>query len=295
VSTAGWADRLPLARRRSSQRRRKRGFDNPRFLRAFFIVFLIFSFAPIAIVALFSFNSTRSLQDFNGFSLQWYDEFLANAGLRESLMASIEIAAVTMVVATALGTALAFGLVRAQSRLARGGNVLMLFPLVTPEIVAGTSALILFAQIGLDLSLLTIMIAHITFSISFVTVIVRARLAALNREVEEAALDLGATRIETIRLIVLPALWPAILASALLIFALSFDDFVISFFTTGESPTPLPVQSYSSIRFGVTPTINAIGTSMLAISFLIVAIAVAVPRMLGRKEEENVLIGGDAA
>jgi spermidine/putrescine transport system permease protein len=294
VSTEGWAERLPLARRRT-RRRRKRGFDNPRFLRAFFVIFLIFSFAPIAIVALFSFNSTPSLQNFTGFSTQWYDEFLSNVGLRESLVASVEIAAVTMVVATALGTALAFGLVRARSKLARSGNVLMLFPLVTPEIVAGTSALILFAQIGMQLSLLTIMIAHITFSISFVTVIVRARLSALNLEVEEAALDLGATRLQTIRLIVLPALWPAILASALLIFALSFDDFVISFFTTGESPTPLPVQIYSSIRFGVTPTINAIGTSMLAISFLIVAIAVALPRLLGRKEEENVLVGGDAA
>jgi spermidine/putrescine transport system permease protein len=293
MSAQGWAERIPLVGRRS-RRRRARDFDRPTFLRAFFILFLFFSFAPIVIVALFSFNSTPSLQNFTGFSTQWYDEFLSNVGLRKSLVASIEIAAVTMVVATTLGTALAFGLVRARSRVASSGNVLMLFPLVTPEIVAGTSALILFAQIGMELSLATIMIAHVTFSISFVTVIVRARLSALNREVEEAALDLGATRIQTIRLIVLPALWPAILASALLIFALSFDDFVISFFTTGESPTPLPVQIYSSIRFGVTPTINAIGTSMLVISFLILAVAVALPRLLGRREEENVLMRGDA-
>jgi spermidine/putrescine transport system permease protein len=294
MSTEGWAERLPLSRRRS-RRERRREFDRPRFLRVFFIVFMFFTFAPIVIVALFSFNSTRSLQNFTGFSLQWYDEFFSNVGLRESLTASIEIALVTMGVATVLGTTLAFGLVRARSRIARSSNVLMLIPLVTPEIVAGTSALLLFAQIGIDLSLLTIMIAHITFSISFVTVIVRARLTALNREVEEAALDLGATRIQTLRLIVLPALWPAIIASALLIFALSFDDFVISFFTTGESPTPLPVQIYSSIRFGVTPTINAIGTSMLVISFVILAVAVALPRLLGRREEENVLIRGERA
>jgi spermidine/putrescine transport system permease protein len=294
MSTEGWAERLPLSRRRS-RRERRREFDRPRFLRVFFIVFMFFTFAPIVIVALFSFNSTRSLQNFTGFSLQWYDEFFSNVGLRESLTASLEIALVTMVVATVLGTTLAFGLVRARSRIARSSNVLMLIPLVTPEIVAGTSALLLFAQIGIDLSLLTIMIAHITFSISFVTVIVRARLTALNREVEEAALDLGATRIQTLRLIVLPALWPAIIASALLIFALSFDDFVISFFTTGESPTPLPVQIYSSIRFGVTPTINAIGTSMLVISFVILAVAVALPRLLGRREEENVLIRGERA
>ena len=286
------AGRVSLPKARQG-RRRPRDFDKPRFLRAFFWLFMIFTFAPLAIVALFSFNSTPSLQDFNGFSLQWYDEFLSNATLRQSLTASIEIGLVTMVVGTFLGTTLAFALVRARSRIARSSNLLMLFPLVTPEIVAGVAALLLFAQIGMELSLATIMIAEITFSISFVTVIVRARLSALNREVEEAALDLGATRIETLRLIVLPALWPAILASGLLIFALSFDDFVIAFFTTGESPTPLAVQIYSSIRFGVRPTINAIGTSMLLISFLILAVAVLLPRILGRKDEQNVLMGGD--
>jgi spermidine/putrescine transport system permease protein len=291
MSAQGSAARLPLARRRAG---RRRDFDRPRFLRAFFWAFLFFTFAPLAIVALFSFNSTPSLQDFSGFSLQWYDEFFSSVGLRESLVASIEIGLVTMVVGTVLGTTLAFALVRARSRVAQTGNVLMLIPLVTPEIVAGVSALVLFTQIGAELSLLTIMIAEITFSISFVTVIVRARLSALNREVEEAAMDLGATRMETLRLVVLPALWPAIIASALLIFALSFDDFVIAFFTTGEDPTPLPVQIYSSIRFGVRPTINAIGTFMVVISLLIVALAILLPRILGRREEENVLLGREA-
>ena len=266
-------------------------FDRPRFLRVFFWGFMFFTFAPLFIVALFSFNSTPSLQDFSGFSLQWYDEFFSSPTLRSSLMASIQIGFVTMLVGTVLGTTLAFALVRARSRIARTSNVLMLVPLVTPEIVAGVSALVLFTQIGAELSLATIMIAEITFSISFVTVIVRARLSALNREVEEAALDLGATRLETLRLVVLPALWPAIVASALLIFALSFDDFVIAFFTTGEDPTPLPVQIYSSIRFGVQPTINAVGTFMLLFSFLLVALAMLLPRILGRKDEESVLIG----
>jgi spermidine/putrescine transport system permease protein len=293
MSAQGWAARLPLGRR--SRRRRRRDFNRPRFLRVFFGVFMFFTFAPLAIVALFSFNSTPSLQDFSGVSLQWYDEFFSSVSLRDSLIASIEIGLVTMIVGTVLGTTLAFALVRARSRLARTSNVVMLVPLVTPEIVAGVSALVLFTQVGMDLSLLTIMIAEITFSISFVTVIVRARLSALNREVEEAALDLGATRMQTVRLVVLPALWPAIIASALLIFALSFDDFVIAFFTTGEDPTPLPVQIYSSIRFGVRPTINAIGTFMLVISFLIVALAILLPRIVGRRDEENVLIGREAA
>jgi len=271
-------------------------FDRPRFLPLFTGAFFIFMFAPIVIVALFSFNSSKSLQRFEGFSLEWYRRFFEDESLRESLVASIQIATVTMLAATALGTLLAFALVRARSRWAGSANVLMLIPLVTPEIVAAVSALILFTQIGMQLSLTTIMIAHITFSISYVTVVVRARLAALNPEVEQAALDLGATRWGTLRLVTLPDLWPAILAAGLLVFALSFDDFVISFFTTGESPQPLPVRIYSAIRFGVTPTINAIGTLMLAVSAVLIGLAIVLPRLLGRRESGlDVLVGRETA
>ena len=162
--------------------------------------------------------------------------------------------------------------------------------------MAGVSALLLFTQLGLRLSLLTIMLAHITFSISYVTVVVRARLAALHPEVEQAAMDLGASRIQTVWLVVLPALWPAILASGLLTFALSFDDFVLSFFTTGVSPQPLPVRIWSAIRFGVTPTINAIGTLMLAISVFCIGLAVLLPRLIGRRESGlGVLLGQEGA
>ncbi len=249
-----------------------------RWLRVYTGAFYLFMFLPLAVVVLFSFNSLRSLQNFGGFSLQWYEAFLENESLRGSLVASLEIALATMVVATVLGTLLAFGLVRARTRFSGSANVLMLIPLVTPEIVAGVSAFLLFTQIGLRLSLLTIVIAHITFSISYVTVVVRARLASLNPEVEQAALDLGATRLQTFRLVVLPALWPAVLAAGLLVFALSFDDFVLSYFTTGESPQPLPVRIWSAIRFGVTPTINAIGTLMLVISLAAVALALVLQR-----------------
>ena len=276
--------------------RAPKDFDRPRFLPVFTALFFVFMFAPIAIVALFSFNSVRSLQNFKGFSLQWYERFFENESLRESLLASIQIAFVTMIVATILGTMLAFGLVRARSRWAGSANVLMLIPLVTPEIVAAVSALILFTQVNLELSLTTITIAHITFSISYVTVVVRARLAALNPEVEHASMDLGATRLQTLRLVTIPELWPAILAAGLLVFALSFDDFVISFFTTGESPQPLPVRIYSAIRFGVTPTINAIGTLMLAVSAVLIGLAIALPRLLGRRESGlGVLVGRETA
>ncbi len=268
-------------------------FDRPRFLHVLMGAFLLWTFAPIVIVVLFSFNSGKSLQNFDGFSTQWYSDFFGDSQLRESLFASLEIALVTMIVATVLGSLLAFGLVRSRNRLSPVTNVIMLIPLVVPEIVAGVSALLIFTQIGMKLSLATIMLAHITFSISYVTVIVRGRLSALNREVEEAAMDLGATRLQTLRLVVLPALWPAILAAGLLCFALSWDDFVLSFFTTGTSPQPLPVRIYSSIRFGVTPTINAIGTLMLFVSLITIGLALALPWLLGRRGQ-NVLIGKDA-
>jgi spermidine/putrescine transport system permease protein len=239
-------------------------FDRPRFLRVYTGLFFVFMFLPILLVVVFSFNNQRSLQRLTGFSFEWYTRFFQNESLTSSLRASIEIATVTMLIGTFLGTLLAFGLVRARTRWVGGANILMLIPLVTPEIVAGVSALLLFTQLGLRLSLLTIMLAHITFSISYVTVVVRA-------------------------------LWPAILASALLTFALSFDDFVLSFFTTGESPQPLPVRIWSAIRFGVTPTINAIGTLMLAISVFCIGLAVLLPRLIGRKESGlGVLLGREA-
>jgi spermidine/putrescine transport system permease protein/putrescine transport system permease protein len=277
----------------ASRAERRKQFDRPRFLRVVVGVFLLWTFLPIATVVLFSFNASPSLQNFDGVSTRWYSEFFGDEQLRESLYTSLEIALVTMIVATVLGSLLAYGLVRARNRMSPVTNVVMLVPLVVPEIVAGVTALLLFTQLGMQLSVTTIIIAHITFSISYVTVIVRGRLVGLNREVEEAAMDLGATRMETLRLIVLPALWPAIFAAALITFALSFDDFVLSFFTTGESPQPLPVRIYSSIRFGVTPTVNAIGTLMLFVSVATIALAIALPRLLGRRGHD-VLIGRDA-
>ena len=260
------------------------GFDRPRFLRFYSWGVYAFLFIPIIVVVLFSFNSVKSLQNFDGFSLQWYEDFFQDRELRESLFMSLKIAVLTMLCATILGTALAIGLVRARTRWSPAANVLMLIPLVTPEIVAGVSALIIFSQLGIQLSFWTIVLAHITFSISYVTVVVRGRLASMGDEVEQAAMDLGATRWQSVRLVLLPELWPAIVAAGLLTFALSFDDFVLSFFTTGEDAQPLPVRIWSAIRFGVSPTINAIGTLMMAVSLTAVAAAVLIPRYFGRKE-----------
>jgi spermidine/putrescine transport system permease protein len=271
-------------RPRGTRRPHEDGFDRPRFLKLYSFGVYLFLFIPIAVVVLFSFNSVKSLQSFQGFSLQWYSEFFNDPTLRESLFVSLRVALITMVIATIIGTALAIGLVRAKTRWSPAANVLMLIPLVTPEIVAGISALLIFSQLGIQLSFWTIVIAHITFSISYVTVVVRGRLASMGDEVEQAAMDLGATRFQAVRLVLLPELWPAVVAAGLLTFALSFDDFVLSFFTTGEDAQPLPVRIWSAIRFGVSPTINAIGTLMMAVSLTAVVAAVLIPRFFGRKE-----------
>jgi spermidine/putrescine transport system permease protein len=270
----------------------RHGFDRPRFLVAVTALVYVFLFAPIAVVVLFSFNGAKSLQVLDGLSLRWYKEFWHDESLRESLFASIEIAAITTVAATVLGTGLALGTIRSRTRTARGAALFLLIPLVTPEIVAGVSAFVLFAQVGIALSVTTIVLAHITFSISYVTIVVRGRLVAMGSELEEAALDLGATPWQAVRLVTLPALWPAILAAAMIVFALSFDDFVLSFFTTGESPQPLPVRIYSALRFGISPTINAVGTLMLVVSLFFIALAVLLPRLLGRRESGLAVLTG---
>jgi spermidine/putrescine transport system permease protein len=250
-------------------RKRRTGFDRPRFLWVLYTAICLYLFVPILVVIIYSFNSSKSLQVFGGFSFRWYRAFWDDPDIKNSLVASFEVAAVTMVVATVLGTLLAFGLARARGRIGGSANILMLLPLITPEIVTAVGLLLLFGRVGMALSLKTIILGHITFSISYVTVIVRARLSLLNREVEEAAMDLGATELGALRLVTLPALYPAIAASALLVFVLSFDDFVTSVFTSGAGTSPLPVRIYSLLRVGVSPEINAVGTTMIGITLLI--------------------------
>jgi spermidine/putrescine transport system permease protein/putrescine transport system permease protein len=265
-------------------RRRRTGFDRPRFLWGLYVAMCLYLFVPILVVIIYSFNSANSLQVFGGLSFRWYRVFWHDPEIKNSLVASFEIAAVTMVVATVLGTLLAFGLVRARGRIGGSANILMLLPLITPEIVTAVGLLLFFGRYQMELSITTVILGHITFSISYVTVIVRARLSLLNREVEEAAMDLGATELGALRLVTLPALYPAIFASALLVFVLSFDDFVTSVFTSGAGTSPLPVRIYSLLRVGVSPEINAVGTMMIGITL---ALALALlPLTLWRRRTE---------
>ncbi|MFB6618599.1 ABC transporter permease [Streptomyces sp. NPDC056367] len=272
--------------------RRSRGAERrPSFAIAVTALFFALLYLPVGVVTLFSFNAQKSLTVFDGFSLRWYREFLRDDVLIGSLGMSLQVSLVAMAGSLVLGVTLALGLVRARSRLGSLAGLVMLVPLITPEIVTGVAAMMLFKGLGITLSTTTVMLAEITFSISYVTVILRSRIAALNAEVEEAAMDLGATRRQALFLVTLPALLPSILASAVLIFALVFDDFVLAYFTTGVDPQPLSVRIYSAIRFGVQPTINAVGTLMLAGSVALIVLALAIPRLMGRRGGLDLLSG----
>ncbi|MGW5462792.1 ABC transporter permease [Streptomyces sp. NPDC003996] len=278
----------PAARPRG---RRGRADHRPRILIAVTGLFFAALYLPIAVVALFSFNSKKSLTVFGGFSLRWYRAFVHDDVLIASLGTSLRISLVAMAGSVVLGVALALGLVRCRTRLGSLAGLIMLVPLITPEIVTGVASMLLFKGLGMALSTGTVMLSEITFSISYVTVILRSRVAALNPEVEEAAMDLGATRWQAVRLVTLPALLPAVLASAVLIFALVFDDFVLAYFTTGVDPQPLSVRIYSAIRFGLQPTVNAVGTLMLAGSVCLIALALFIPRLFGRRGGLDILSG----
>jgi ABC-type spermidine/putrescine transport system permease subunit II len=270
----------------------RRNERRPAFAVAITVLFFAWLYLPIVAVIVFSFNSVKSLSTFQGFSFRWYDDFFHDDTLLTSLGASLLIASIAAVGALFLGTMLALGLERIRSRPGRAIGAVTLLPLVTPEIVTGVAALLFFTGLGMKLSLLTVTLAEITFSIAYVTVIVRGRLASMSPEVEEAARDLGCTPWQALRQVTLPTLTPALLGSGLLVFALVFDDFVLAFFTTGVDPQPLPVRIYSSIRFGVSPAINAVGTLMLAFSALLIVLALLLPRLFNRKTSTLDLIAG---
>ncbi len=254
--------------------RRPKPYDRPRFLRVLTGAALVYLFAPIVIVILFSFNGVRSLSVINGLSLEWYKTAFTDPGIRASVIASLEIAVAVMLAATFIGTLLALGLQFARKRISAFPETILLFILVVPEIATAIAALLLFTSIGFSLGLRTVIIAQITWSIGFVTIIVKSGLASLDPQLEEAAMDLGATRAQSMRLVILPQLWPAIAASSLLIFVFSWDDFVTSYFATGIGVSPLPVRIYAMIKYGISPAINAVGTSMLVVTLLVALLGV---------------------
>jgi spermidine/putrescine transport system permease protein len=246
---------------------------NP-LLRTYAIAVYAFLFLPIVVLILFSFNNSRRTFVWRGFTLDWYPTLFANRDLLEALGVTLRVAAVAVVVATVLGTLLGLGLARIRFRGSGASETLILLPMVTPEIVMGISLLLFFAQLfSLNGSLGQIAIAHITFCISYVAVVVRARATGMDPRLEEAARDLGASGLGAFWHVTLPLIAPAIGAGAMLAFALSFDDLIVTTFNAGVGSSTLPLFIYSKIRFGVTPEINAISTLIVAVTGVAVFIA----------------------
>jgi spermidine/putrescine transport system permease protein len=232
----------------------------------------LFLYAPILVLVAFSFNKGRLTAAWEGFTLAWYAKLLDNVQVLTSLRNSLLVACVATVVCTLIGTSAALALHRHRFRAQGAVEALVTLPIVVPEIVMASSLVLLFAALGLRLGFTSVILAHIGFSVSYAVVVVRARLAGFDKSLEEAAMDLGAGPWRTFFKVTLPGIAPGVLAAALLVFALSIDDYVITSFVAGVGSTTLPVQIYSMVRSGITPEINAVSTMiLLATSLLLMA------------------------
>ena len=234
---------------------------------------------PILVLVLFSFNGSKFSAEWRGFTLEWYHRLAERADVIRGLEISLVVGAISTVIAAALGTLVALALARQRFRGRTALEGFLYVPIVTPEIVVGISLLLLFAAVGLSLGISTIVIAHVAFSLSFVVVVVRARLAGMDATLEEAALILGADEITTFRRVTLPQLWPGVVAGALLAFILSFDDFVITSFVAGSGSSTLPIVVYGMARRNVEPSINAISTIILVVTTASLYLAERVSRV----------------
>jgi putrescine transport system permease protein len=232
-----------------------------------------FLYIPILILVIYSFNASRLVTVWGGFSTQWYGALLNNQQLLDAAWVTARIGFLSATVATVLGTLGAIALVR-HGRF-RGRTLfsgLIYAPLVMPEVITGLSLLLLFVSLDVSRGFWTVTLAHITFSMCYVAIVVQSRLLSFDRSLEEAAQDLGATPTKTFFVITLPIIAPAVIAGWMLAFTLSLDDLVIASFTTGPGATTLPMRIYSSVRLGVTPEINAVCTILIGMVASVVII-----------------------
>jgi spermidine/putrescine transport system permease protein len=237
--------------------------DRHRISGSFFIFSMIFFYAPLLILIIFSFNEGKSM-NFTGFSLRWYKElFFNSAKLWGSFGNTLIIALVSAMVSTIIGTLGAIGLYWYNFKLKKYLQVVSYLPIILPEIIIGVSMLMFFASINLPLGLLTIIIAHITFNIPYVLLIVMARLSEFDYSIIEAAYDLGAKEIDTLLKVIIPMSIPGIISGFLVAITLSIDDFVITFFVTGPGASTLPLHIYSMLRFGLSPVINSLSVILI--------------------------------
>jgi len=239
-----------------------------------------FLYLPMLILIIYSFNESRLVTVWAGFSTKWYGELLHNQAFLNAAWVTLKVAVISSTLAAVLGTMAAYAMVRAgrfRGRTLFSGMIYA--PLVMPEVITGLSLLLLFIAIGMDRGVTTIVLAHTTFSMCYVSVVVSSRLATFDQSLEEAALDLGCTPFDAFRSVTLPIIAPAVVSGWLLAFTLSLDDLVIASFTSGPSSTTLPIKIYSAVRLGVSPEINALSTIMI----LIVTVGVIAASLVSKR------------
>ncbi|MBD5770557.1 ABC transporter permease [Marinomonas colpomeniae] len=247
-----------------------------------------FLYLPMLILIIYSFNSSKLVTVWAGFSTKWYGELFQDEQFMQAAWVTLKVGFFSATAATVLGTMAAYALVRTKKFTGRALFSGMIFaPLVMPEVITGLSLLLLFIAIDLDRGILTITLAHITFSMCFVSVVVSSRLTSFDKSLEEAALDLGCTPFDAFKSVVLPIIMPAVASGWLLAFTLSLDDLVIASFTAGPSSTTLPIKIYSSIRLGVSPQINALSTIMIGIVTVFVITASIISKQSIKKYESE--------
>jgi putrescine transport system permease protein len=233
-----------------------------------------FLYIPILLLVIFSFNASKLVTVWGGFSTHWYVQMWQNQGLMDAAWITIRVALLSATIATALGTLAALALTRFMrfpGRMLFSGMIYA--PIVMPEVITGLSMLLLFVAIGVDRGFWTVMIAHTTFTMCYAAIVVQSRLVTFDRSLEEAALDLGCPPVKTFFKITLPLILPAVIAGWMLAFTLSLDDLVIANFNTGPGATTLPIKIYSQVRLGVTPEINAACTILIGSVTVAVIIA----------------------
>ena len=253
---------------------------------AYAMAILAFLYLPLLILALYSFNESRINAVLSGFSFDWYLSLFKNRRVLEALTNSLIVAVASTLVSTVLGTTAAIALNKYQYKYKNVINGLLYLPILIPEIVMGLSLLVLFSQAHIPLGKTSLILAHITFCVSFVVITVNARLEGMRPELEQAAMDLYATPFQTFRYVTLPLAMPGIVAGALMAFTLSIDDFIISFFVAGPNSTTLPLYIYAMVKRGISPEINALSTLlMLATIVLVVLAQILQPQHVSKKEE----------
>jgi spermidine/putrescine transport system permease protein len=245
----------------------------PRWVVAVAAGVFAFLHVPILVLVAFSFNDSKFSASWVGFTFDWYYRLLERPDILRGLKASLIVGGASTLISVALGTLVSLALARHRFRGRTAFEGFLYVPIVTPEIVVGISLLILFALVQIPLGLTTIVIAHVAFSLSFVVIVVLARLEGMDQNLEEAAMILGADEITTFWKVTVPQLWPGILSGALLAFIMSFDDFVITSFVSGSGSSTLPIVVYGMVRRNIEPSINAISTIILLVTTALIYLA----------------------